>query len=326
VALKKLLISLVTVLFAMVVMFVVIQNMPGNPVDTLAAEISRTENLEMNQAHQKAISMLNYNPDIPLVERLAHYVAGIAQGNLGRSLIYQKPVLDLVLGALPWTLLVLTISLTLSFTVGVLMGIFIAWKRRPWLNSALTLYQSIFGSIPDYIIAYLLVFLFAVTLDWLPSRGPYSANVTPGPSWAFVSSVIQHAMLPVMAYFLTTVASWAIGMKANAQTVLGEDYVAYATARGLSQRRILISYVGRNSILPMITGLAVAFGFMFGGSPLIENLFLYPGVGYYLSSALARRDYPLMQGMYFIMIVVVVLSGLLAEWVYTVLNPRLRER
>jgi peptide/nickel transport system permease protein len=323
---RKLLLSLVTVLFAMVVMFVVIQNMPGNPVETLAAEIARSENLELSLATQKAISILNYDPNLPVYQRLLHYVGGIARGNLGDSLIYHKPVLSLVLGALPWTLLGLTISLALSFGVGVMLGIFIAWKRSRWLNSLLTIWQSVFGSIPDYIVAYLLIFLFAVTLGWLPSRGPYSAHVTPGPTWAFISSVIKHAILPVMAYFLTTVASWTIGMKANAQTVLGEDYVAYATARGLSRRRILTSYVGRNSILPMITSLAVAFGFMFGGSPLIENLFLYPGVGYYLSNALSRRDYPLMQGMYFIMIVVVVLSGLLAEKVYTILNPRLREK
>lgn len=323
---KKLLMTLVTVFFAMIVMFLVIQNMPGNPVETLAAEISRTENLEIGLATQKAISVLNYDPNVPAMERLLKYIGGILQGNLGESLVYRKPVVDLVLGALPWTLLVLTISLSLSFTVGVLLGIFIAWKRSRWLNSLLTLWQSIFGSIPDYIIAYLLIFVFAVTLGWLPSRGPYSATVTPGPNWAFISNVIRHAILPVMAYFLTTVASWTIGMRANALSVLGEDYVAYAQARGLSQKRILISYVGRNSILPMITSLAVAFGFMFGGSPLIENLFLYPGVGYYLSNALSRRDYPLMQGMYFIMIVVVVLSGFLAEKIYTVLNPRLRER
>lgn len=310
----------------MVIMFVVIQNMPGNPVETLAAEISRTENLEINLATQKAISMLNFDPTIPIYQRLLHYVGGIAKGNLGESLIYRKPVLDLVMGALPWTLLVLTISLSLSFLVGVLLGIYIAWKRSRGLNSALTIWQSIFGSIPDYIIAYLLIFLFAVTLNWLPARGPYSSDVTPGPNLPFILNVIQHAILPVMAYFLTTVASWTIGMKANAQTVLGEDYVSYAQARGLSRRRILTSYVGRNSILPMITALGVSFGFMFGGSPLIENLFLYPGVGYYLNSALSRRDYPLMQGMYFIMIVVVVLSGLLAEKVYTILNPRLRER
>ncbi|MDF2630499.1 MAG: oligopeptide transporter permease protein [Symbiobacteriaceae bacterium] len=318
--------TLVTVFFAMVVMFLVIQYMPGDPVETLAAEISRTENLEINLATQKAISILNYDPNVPTMERLFKYIGGILRGNLGESLVYRKPVVTLVLGALPWTLLVLTISLSLSFTVGVLMGIFIAWKRSRWLNSLLTLWQSVFGSIPDYIIAYLLVFLFAVSLGWLPSRGPYSATVTPGPNWPFISNVIKHAILPVMAYFLTTVASWTIGMRANALSVLGEDYVAYAQARGLSQKRILISYVGRNSILPMITSLAVAFGFMFGGSPLIENLFLYPGVGYYLNNALSRRDYPLMQGMYFIMIVVVVLSGFLAEKIYAVLNPRLRER
>lgn len=318
--------SLVTVLFAMVVMFLVIQNMPGNPVETLAAEIAKTENIELSLATQKAISVLNYDPSIPVYQRLLNYIGGIARGNLGDSLIYHKPVVALVLGALPWTLLVLTISLSLSFAVGVLLGIFIAWKRSRVLNAALTMWQSIFGSIPDYIIAYLLIFLFAVTLRWLPSRGPYSSSVTVGPNLGFILSVLRHAILPVMAYFLTTVASWTIGMRANAQMVLGEDYVSYAQARGLSQRRILISYVGRNSILPMITSLAIAFGFMFGGSPLIENLFLYPGVGYYLSNALSRRDFPLMQGMYFIMIVVVVLSGLLAEKIYTVLNPRLREK
>jgi peptide/nickel transport system permease protein len=323
---KKLLMTLVTVFFAMVVMFLVIQNMPGDPVETLAAEISRTENLEITLATQKAISILNYDPNVPTMERLFKYVGGILSGNLGDSLVYRKPVLTLVMGALPWTLLVLTISLSLSFTVGVLMGIFIAWKRSRWLNSALTVWQSIFGSIPEYIVAYLMVFVFAVTLGWLPSRAPYSATVTPGPNWTFISSVINHAILPVMSYFITTVASWTIGMRANALSVLGEDYVAYAQARGLSQKRILISYVGRNSILPMITSLAVSFGFMFGGSPLIENLFLYPGVGYYLNQALSRRDYPLMQGMYFIMIVVVVLSGFLAEKIYAVLNPRLRER
>jgi len=323
---QKLLISLVTILFAIVCMFLVIQNMPGNPVETLAAEISRTENLEMELAIAKAKSILNYDPDIPIMQRLLNYLAGVLRGNLGESMAYHKPVVDLVLGALPWTLLVLTISLTLSFSVGVIAGIFIAWKRKRWLNALLNVWQSIFGSIPDYIVAYLLIFIFAVRLGWLPARGPYSAEVTPGFNAAFIGSVVRHAILPVMAYFLTTVANWTIGMRANAIGVLGEDYVAYATARGLPQKRILIHYVGRNSILPMITSLAISFGFMFGGSPLIENLFIYPGVGYYLNKAIARRDYPLMQGMYFIMIVVVVLSGLLAERLYVVLNPRLRER
>ncbi len=323
---KKLLLSLVTVFCAMLLMFLAIQYMPGSPIDSLANEFVRTQNLEWSIAYQRAVNQLNYDPSVPVLQRLVRYVSNIARGNLGQSMIYQRPVIDIVLGALPWTLLIVTFALTLSFTVGILLGIFIAWKRKRLLNAALTIYQSVFGSIPDYIIAYVLVFIFAVTLRWFPSRGPYSSSVKPGPTLEFVASVLQHAVLPVMAYFITTVAGWTLGMRASSLSVLGEDYMNYAVARGLPRRRILTSYLGRNAILPMITSLAISFGYLFGGSPLIENLFVYPGVGFYLNTAVARRDYSLMQGMYFIMIVTVVLAGLLAEQIYTILNPRLRER
>ena len=106
-----------------------------------------------------------------------------------------------------------------------------------------------------------------------------------------------------------------MGMKANCLSVLGEDYINYAKARGISNKRIIFSYLGRNAI-----------GMMFGGSPLIENLFVYPAVGYYLTTAISRRDYPLMQGMFLMIIVMVLISGLIAEFLNTRLNPRLREK
>lgn len=323
---KKVLMSVVTVLISLVVVFGVIQSMPGDPVDILAQEIVKSENLPYDLAYSRAIATLNYDPNMPMAERFASYVKGIATGDLGDSMTYKKPVMDIVKGALPWTLLVLSVSLTLSFAVGIILGIYIAWKRKKGLNAALTVYQSIFGSIPDYIVAYLLVFIFAVTLGILPSKGAYSSSVTPGFNLPFILNVIKHAVLPVLAYFVTTVATWTISMKANAIGVLGEDYITYANVRGLSDRRVLIHYLGRNAMLPMITSLAVTFGLMFGGSPLIENLFLYPGVGYYLNMAIARRDFPLMQGMFLIIIIMVVLSSLLAELLYKVFNPRLRER
>ncbi|MGE5653535.1 MAG: ABC transporter permease, partial [Bacillota bacterium] len=248
---KKLLLSFVTILCAMLLMFLAIQYMPGSPVDSLANEFVRTQNLEWSIAYQRAVTQLNYDPSIPVVQRLTRYLGNILRGNLGQSMIYQRPVLDIVLGALPWTLLIVTFALALSFTVGILLGIFIAWKRKRLLNAALTVYQSVFGSIPDYIIAYILVFIFAVSLGWFPSRGPYSAAVKPGPTWEFISSVLRHAVLPVTAYFITTVAGWTIGMRASSLSVLGEDYMSYAIARGLSRQRILISYLGRNAILPM---------------------------------------------------------------------------
>lgn len=322
---KKLLIAILTILIAMVVMFTVIQSMPGNPVEIMASDIMKKENVQYNVAYERAKAILNYDPDIPLVQRFLMYIKGLSTGNLGSSLTYKKPVADLVLAALPWTILMVSSSLILSFIVGVLLGIYIAWKRSKALNAALIVYQSILGSIPNYVFAYLLVFLFSVTLGWLPARGAYSTQVEIGWNMPFVLDVLRHALLPVLAYFFTTVSGWIISMKANALSILGEDYIGYAKVRGLPKRRILLSYLTKNAILPMVTSLAVSFGLLFGGSPLIENLFMYPGVGYYLNQAIARRDYPLMQGMFLIIIIMVVLCSLLAEFLYKRLNPRLRE-
>lgn len=323
---KKLGIALLTIIIAVIVMFLVIQNLPGDPVDMLAADLARRENIQYDIAYDRAKAILNYDPDVPIWKRFLDFVGELATGNLGDSITYKKPVTSVIGDALPWTLLVVSLSLLISFLVGVLLGIFIAWKRSKILDSALIAYQSILGSIPNYVFAYLLVFLFSITLRWLPARGAYSTQVTVGFNLPFILDVLKHAVLPVGAYFFTTVAGWVLSMKANSLSILGEDYITYAQVRGLPQRRILIHYLSKNAILPMITSLAVSFGLLFGGSPLIENLFLYPGVGYYLNKAISGRDYPLMQGMFFSIIVMVVLSSLVAEFLYKYLNPRLREK
>jgi peptide/nickel transport system permease protein len=300
--------------------------MPGNPVESLTQEYIRSSGMQYDQAYAKAKLALNYDPDTPLMDRFGQYVKGIVTGDLGQSMSYKESVMKIVLGALPWTLLVCSISLFLSFVVGVIIGIYVAWKRSNVLDGAVTGYQALFGSIPDYIVAYLLVLLFSVALGILPSKGAYDSDIAPGFNIAFILSVLQHAILPVLAYFLTTLAGWIMGMKASCMSVLGEDYINYSKARGLSNKRIVFSYLGKNAILPMVTSVAISFGMMFGGSPLIENLFVYPGVGYYLATAISRRDYTLMEGMFLIIIVMVLVSGLFAEFLYTKLNPRLREK
>ncbi|MFQ7001528.1 MAG: ABC transporter permease [Clostridium sp.] len=290
---KKVLTCILTMLTSLLLIFFVIQAMPGDPVETLTQEYMKTGQLGYDQAYAKAKIALNYDPDVPILQRFTTYVKGIASGNLGQSMAFKESVSKIVLGALPWTLLVCSISLFLSFMVGVILGIYVAWKRSKLLDGVITGYQAIVGSIPDYIVAYLLVLLFSLTLGIFPSKGAYSSNVTPGFNLAFIGSVLSHAALPILSYFLTTLAGWIMGMKANCLSVLGEDYINYAKARGISNRRIIFSYLGRNAMLPMVTSVAISFGMMFGGSPLIENLFVYPGVGYYLTTAISRRDYPL---------------------------------
>lgn len=322
---KKFLMAILTILVAMALMFIVIQCMPGDPVDIMATDIMKNQSVQYEIAYERAKAILNYDPDMPLIQRFVNYVKGIATGNLGMSMTYQRSVSSIVGAALPWTFLVVSLSLFLSFTVGVLLGIYIAWRRSTLLNTILIGYQSIFGAIPNYVLGYMLVLLFAVALGLFPARGAYSTNVTPGFNAPFIRDVIYHACLPVMTYFLTTVAGWIMSMKANSLSVLGEDYITYAQVRGLSKGRILTMYLSRNALLPLVTSLAVNFGLLFGGSPLIENLFIYPGVGYYLNRALSARDYPLMQGMFFIIITMVVLSSFVAELLYKYLNPRLRD-
>lgn len=323
---KKLATCILTMIVSLLLIFFVIQSMPGDPVKTLAQDYIRTGQMTYDQAYNKAKLALNYDPDEPVLNRFVTYVKGIATGNLGQSMSFKESVSTIVLEALPWTLLVCSISLFLSFSVGVILGIYVAWKRSKVLDGVLTGYQAILGSIPDYIVAYLLVLLFSLILGLFPSKGAYSSTVTPGFNFEFIISVLKHAALPILAYFLTTLAGWIMGMKANCLSVLGEDYINYAKARGISNKRIIFSYLGRNAMLPMVTSVAISFGMMFGGSPLIENLFVYPGVGYYLTTAISRRDYPLMQGMFLMIIVMVLLSGVFAEFLNTRLNPRLREK
>ena len=322
----KILRTVLTLVISLILVFFIVKAMPGDPVDTLVQQYMTADKLPYEQAYARAKVALNYDPEEPVMKQFVTYVGQLLHGDMGQSMTYKDAVSSIVLGALPWTLLVCSISLLLSFAVGNIVGLFIAWKRSKVLDSVLTGYQALFGSIPDYIVAYLLVTLFAVVLGIFPARGAYASESTPGWNLAFIGDVLYHAALPVLTYFLTTVASWVMGMKSICVGLLGEDYMNYARARGLSRNRILFTYLGRNAILPQITSLAISFGLLFGGSPVIENLFVYPGVGYYLNSAISRRDYPLMQGMFLMIIIMVLISGLAADALNKRLNPRLREK
>jgi peptide/nickel transport system permease protein len=322
---KKILLLIVTVFFAMSVTFTTIHFMPGDPVQTMAMDMQRNLGITYNEAYLKAKAQLNYDPDIPLVKQYINYVSGLLRGNFGESMIYKQSVGAVLAGSLPWTLFILSIALFLSFTLGVLLGTYMAWKRKTILEPIVNIYTSIFGSIPDFIVAFLLIILLAVKFKIFPSRGPYDSTVIPGLNGPFIASVLKHATLPILAFFLTTVGGWALMMKGSSTSVLGEDYITSARARGLEEGRIVKTYVAKNAMLPLVTSLAVTFGMLFGGSPLVENIFVYPGVGYFMGQATGRRDFTLMQGMFLMITIATVTANLVAEILYTILDPRVRD-
>lgn len=321
---KRLLLLIATIFFATSVTFVVVHMMPGDPVQTTAMEFVRDQGIDYATAYNQAKAQLNYDPSLPLIQQYGLYMGNLLQGHLGTSLVYKKPTWGIVSAALPWTLFVFSTALFLSFAVGILIGMYIAWRRKTLLDPILSVYTSVLSSIPNYIVAFIFIIIFAVGLRWFPSRGGYDSAIAPGWTWEFVSSVFTHAVLPISSYFFASIGIWALNMKANAVGILGEDYITAARIRGLTPRRIIAAYVGRNAMLPLVTQLAISFAMVFGGAPLIENLFLYPGVGYYLNMSLARRDYALMQGMFLIITIAVVVANLVAELLNSVLDPRLR--
>lgn len=323
--LKRLFLILLTVLFSTTITFVVIRTMPGNPVETMAMELQRNMGMSYEDAVIRAKAALNFDPDVPIHIQYFNTLSDFVKGDFGVSLQFKTPVMQVIGSALAWTLLVSSVALFLSFVLGSLLGMYCAWKRKTMIDPIVTVYDAILGAVPSFVIAYLLVLLFSVKLGWLPARGNYDGSLTPGFNVPFILSVAKYAILPVLSWMLTTIGGWALGMKAVAVSALGEDYITSAKARGLPDRRIVWTYVGRNALLPQITSLAMQFGMMFAGSVLIENIFVYPGMGFFFGRAITSRDYPLMQGMFMVITVAVVIANLLAEILYSVIDPRIRE-
>jgi peptide/nickel transport system permease protein len=208
-----------------------------------------------------------------------------------------------------------------------LLGMWSAYRRESVGDHAITTVSSVFSSIPNYLVGIMLVVFLGVQWKLLPitqMRGSMSPGMQPGFTPEFIKDIFFHAALPIATYILTTVGTWALAMKSSTLATLGEDYVTVAKARGLSEWRIMTGYVGRNASLPLFTSLAISIGFIVGGSILIEFIFVYQGVGQLLLSSIQSRDYPVMQGIFLIISIAVILANLLAEFLYSQLDPRVR--
>ncbi len=324
VVIKRVLVAIVTVFIITTLTFFIVRQTPGDVLQTWAMDLVTTSGMSYEGALAFVKSMYGYDPDQPLLDQYLDYLSGLLRGDLGQSFIYRVSVNEVLAKALPWTLFVTSISLFLSFTIGMLLGMTIAWKRRTILDPIVTAYASFTGATPDYITALILLIIFAINLHIFPLKGAYDAMLTPGFNWPFIKSVLMHAALPITAYTFESAAGWALAMKGSAVSVLGEDYIMAARARGLKESRIMIRYMGRNALLPMISGLAIAMGSMVGGSILIETIFSYPGVGWFFGEALTKRDFGMMQGLFLFLATAIIFANLAADLLYSKLDPRIK--
>ena len=322
--LKRIGIGLITLILSSVMTFCLLRAMPGDIFETKARELSRTRGIDLDEAKRMVSAMINYDPEEPLLQQIGRYYAQLLQGNLGTSFYQDKSVNEIIAYALPWTLFVVTISLSICFFLGTRMGGMMAWNRRSIVNPIVTVYATITTAIPFFIFAVLFQMVFCFTLGWFPINGAYSINTTPGFNLPFIGSVLWHAFSPIFVYVLTGLGGWALSMKGSSINVLGEDYITAANARGIPSSVIRKRYMMKNAMLPLITNLALTFGTMFGGAVLIERTFVYPGMGTFLSRATDNRDFPVMQGMLLIISLAVIVANILSELLYSRLDPRIK--
>jgi peptide/nickel transport system permease protein len=236
-------------------------------------------------------------------------------------------VTDQIRRYLPWTLFSVGIGLTISFALGISVGMAMAYWRGGLLDNVMTALASIMYGVPDFVIALLLLMVAGVQLELFKMEdvmGGIGQDVEAGFNMAYITNLFQHAALPIITYVWTTVGGWILTMKSSTISTLGEDYITVGKARGLPERRILTTYVGRNAMLPLVTRLAISIGFVVGGSVIIETIFQYPGLGRLLFTAISSRDYTVMQGVFLTIAAAVVFSNVLADLLFGMLDPRVR--
>lgn len=321
---KKLFLALITVFIALSITFVLIRNIPGDVIYSRALAISSDEGIPFDIAYERAKGLYGQTLEGSIFSQYIQYIKNIASGNLGESIFYKIPVIQMILKALPWTAFVVSISVMLSFFIGTRLGMLIAWKRRSFLDTFVTGYASVTDATPNFITALILLIIFAINLKWFPLKGAYDISLTPGFNGPFIISVLYHAVLPVLAYTIESIGGWALIMKGSAVDVLGEDYITAAKAKGLKEKRIIEKYMGANAILPPFTSLAIVFAGMLGGATLIESTFAYPGMGFFFGAAIGMRDYTLIQGLFLFTTLGMVVANMVTDLMYYIFDPRVR--
>ncbi|MCL4414353.1 MAG: ABC transporter permease [Actinobacteria bacterium] len=321
---RRVAMAAVVIYIVVTLSFFMVRLLPGNAIEYLETQLELEGTLTPQQIQEKVQAIYGLSPRAPLWKQYFVYVGHAFQGNFGTSVLNPGvSVLHIVAGALPWTIFSVGVALLISFIFGIVIGAVMAVFQDKRISKFFTLITSLLSAIPLYLVAIVLIYVLTQRSSIFPTSGNYGLNVTPGLNGPFLVSVLSHAILPIAAYVITAFGGWALTMKGAAISTLGSEYVRAAEASGLGSRRVGQSYVGRNSMLPMTTSLAMAIGFMFGGSVFIETYFIYPGIGYYMIEAVDGRDYTLMMGCFILITITVVVANLLVDLLYPWIDPRI---
>jgi peptide/nickel transport system permease protein len=310
--------SALVIVIALTLNFALPRLAPGDPVNYLFGADVTTLSAAQKQQVRHELGL-----DKPVAAQYVHYLAGILTGDLGRSVRFRAPVVDVLADRARWTLLLVVPALLLSTIAGTILGALAAWRRGSARDVGLLAGMLAIESMPAFWIGMILIAVFSVRLGWLPSFGAVPVDAG-GSRLALVVGIGRRLILPVATIALSTAGTVFLLTRAAMLTTLGEDYVFMAQAKGLPDRRVVFGHALRNALLPIYTNVMLSLGALASGVVVVETVFSYPGLGRVIYEGVLARDYPLLQGAFLLVTVGVVGANLLADLTYPLVDPRVR--
>jgi peptide/nickel transport system permease protein len=272
-----------------------------------------------------------YHPQVTaernMFEQFWVYFTSMLQLDFGKSFYSQRPVWTEIQEKAPPTILLFGSALILQAVFGVLIGVFLAWRRGTRLELSAVVVALFFYSMPLFWFGIILIWAFAFQLGWFPFGGMVTSELASEgypDIWAQIVDVGTHMVLPLITLMMVGLAFTVLLMRNSMLEVLGEDYITTAKAKGLSERKVMYKHAARNALLPVVTVIALSVGGVVSGGVLTETIFSWPGMGFYLVASTLQQDYPAVQGVFFLLAVLTILANVAADVLYAFMDPRVR--
>lgn len=308
---RRLLQTLVILLFVTMIVFLIMHLLPGDPVRIMLGDEATPEQIELMR---KELGL-----DKPLPVQYLSWLGDVLQGDLGRSIAYKQDVNELVAKRIPITFHLGFSAFILAIIIGIPAGVIAAVKRGSWIDSLITVSANLGMAVPTFWLGILGVYLFALKLGWLPVQGYTSPFEDPWQSF-------RQSIMPIILMSLTALASLTRQTRSAMLEVIRQDYIRTARSKGLSERRVILGHALRNALIPVVTLLGMQLGHLVGGSVFIEQVFNIPGMGRLMVQSIFGQDYVVVQSVVLIVAATVALANLLVDIAYGYIDPRIRYR
>lgn len=320
---KKIVWFLITLVFAVVLNFLLPRLMPADPVAAITGKLTSgmTDASAVQEVYKRYAEEFGTNKS--MFEQFVLFVKNLLKGDFGTSFSqYPRSVSNIISSAIWWTVALQLPAILVGWILGNLLGALAAYMKKGF-DKVLLPISLFLSNVPAFGMAVVLLVIFGVNLKIAPIAGGYDASMIPNLSFKFVRSVITHYQLPFWSIVLISIGGQAVGMRSMSIYELNADYVKYSRFLGIKDRKIVM-YVFRNAMLPQITGLAMSIGTMIGGALVAEIIFSYPGLGSTMYAAVTAADYPLISATTLIITIMVLLANFMLDIIYAVIDPRVK--